>query len=216
MVIVAYCVRHNYIIFFNILVFVDMKAKGGNQQGFIGTAINDIKNNNNVLQPVYDTTASIGIVYNLMYAIFGTIFMCIFLFIGVWLLNLNSDKTETTTGIYKDVKCSENKVYDSEKKADVVEKSCVGTIEYKVNGKEYNKLHQTKDVISNGQNVKLYYNPNNPNDFVTETSSYYIGLILIIVSVCIIVIMWIWTILSFVYKPVAAASGVGAIGDALT
>ena len=42
------------------------------------------------------------------------------------------------------------------------------------------------------------------------------GLILIIVSVCIIVIMWIWTILSFVYKPVAAASGVGAIGDVLT
>jgi hypothetical protein len=77
-------------------------------------------------------------------------------------------------------------------------------------------LQQTNNVISNGQNVKLYYNPSNPNDFVTETSSYYVGLILIIVSVCIIVIMWIWTILSFVYKPVAAASGVGAIGDVLT
>jgi hypothetical protein len=142
--------------------------------------------------------------------------MCIFLFIGVWLLYLNSDKTETTTGIYKDVKCTENKIYDSSKKTDVIDKSCTGTIEFSVNGKDYKKLHQTKDVVTNGENVKLYYNPNNPNDFVTDTSSYYIGLIIIIVSVCVIVIMWIWTILSFIYKPVAAASGVGAIGDALT
>jgi len=33
------------------------------QQGFIGNAINDIKNNQTVLQPIYNTSATIGIIY---------------------------------------------------------------------------------------------------------------------------------------------------------
>lgn len=174
-----------------------MKIKKG---GFIENAI---KNNQQHLQPIYDTSASIGIAYSLFTTIIGTIICVLLIIIGVWVKNLNKDKTAYTTGIVKDVS-------DCNYKA----KSCISTIEFKVNDKDYSVKSAT-GIGNKGQYISIYYNPENPNNFTINNYSNYIGLIMIIISSVIILALWLWFILTLIFKPVAAASGVGAVTNAI-
>ena len=61
------------------------------QAGVLGTALNDLKNNKEMFQPVYDTASSFGLLYNFGVAIMTTIFASLFIYGGVLTKNYYND-----------------------------------------------------------------------------------------------------------------------------
>ena len=84
-----------------------------------------------------------------------------------------------------------------------------------VEKKEYIKSYKASKLVNENQPVKVYYNPANPDDFIIEKNTYYFGLGMIIVGFVIIVLSWLWLMLSIAFKSIAASSDVNTIGDAL-
>ena len=159
--------------------------------------------NQNNLQPIYDTTASIGIAYSIYSTIIGTILSILIIILGIWIKNMNSDKTGYANGIVKDVT-------DYDYKAT----SCISTIYFKV--KDTKDTVKTATGIGNkGQNIGVYYDPSNPNNFTTNNYSYIIGWIMIIIGSLILLSVWVWFIFTLIFKPVAAVTGVGAVTNAV-
>jgi hypothetical protein len=186
----------------------------GYQPGFIGTAINDFNSNKEALKPMYDTAATIGIIYNVFFTFIIIIICSFMIYMGFWLKNINSNKSERVSGKYTNVKCTTQVIEDTNKnKNNVI--NCSTDVVYNVNGKEYKKTHQVGYAINDNQSVTVNYDPANPDDFSTDNNYYYFGIGLIVVGILAIIIALFWSILSIMYKPIAAASGVGAIGDAL-
>ena len=185
-----------------------------NQQGFVGTAINDLRSNKDVLNPIYDTAATIGIIYNVFFTFVIIIICSIMIYMGFWLKNLNSNKSQSVKGKYSNVKCTNEIIEDANKNKNTIV-NCTADIIYSVNEKEYKKSHQVTHTINDNQPVNVNYDPANPEDFSTDNNYYYFGIGLIVVGILAIIIAIFWSILSMLYKPIAAASGVGAIGDAI-
>jgi hypothetical protein len=185
------------------------------QQGFIGSALADIKNNQSVLNPIYDTTASIGIVYNVVITIVVTILFGILIYVGFWIKDADINKSENVLGKYKNVKCTEEIIKDKDNNNKSVT-VCNAEIVYTVGEKEYIKSYKASKLVNENQPVTVHYDPANPNDFIIEKNTYYFGLGMIIVGFIIIGLSWLWLILSIAFKPIAAAYGANAIGDALT
>tara|TARA_Y100000389_G_scaffold132346_1_gene129771 strand:- start:2205 stop:2810 length:606 start_codon:yes stop_codon:yes gene_type:complete len=200
-----------------------MKIKGGNtklqqvqvgKQGFIGTELTDIKINQNVLNPIYNKTASIGIVYNVVITIVFTILFGFLIYVGFWIKDVDINKSENVLGKYKNVKCTQEIIKDKDNNNKSVN-VCNAVIVYMVEKKEYIKSYKASKLVNENQPVKVYYNPANPDDFIIEKNTYYFGLGMIIVGFVIIVLSWLWLMLSIAFKPIASASGVNTIGDAL-
>ena len=200
-----------------------MKIKGGNtklqqvqvgKQGFIGTELTDIKINQNVLNPIYNKTASIGIVYNVVITIVFTILFGFLIYVGFWIKDVDINKSENVLGKYKNVKCTQEIIKDKDNNNKSVN-VCNAVIVYMVEKKEYIKSYKASKLVNENQPVKVYYNPANPDDFIIEKNTYYFGLGMIIVGFVIIVLSWLWFMLSIAFKPIASASGVNTIGDAL-
>jgi len=200
-----------------------MKIKGGNtklqhfqpgKQGFIGTALTNIKINQNVLNPIYNKTASIGIVYNVVITIVFTILFGFLIYVGFWIKDVDINKSENVLGKYKNVKCTQEIIKDKDNNNKSVN-VCNAVIVYMVEKKEYIKSYKASKLVNENQPVKVYYNPANPDDFIIEKNTYYFGLGMIIVGFVIIVLSWLWLMLSIAFKPIASASGVNTIGDAL-
>ena len=187
--------------------------RGYQQQGFFGNAINDLNNNKETLAPIYDTTASIGIIYNIFTTILVVVICSIMIYIGFWLKNMNSNKSHNVSGKYTNVKCTNEIVEDTNKNKKTIV-NCTAVI-YKVDEVEYKKSVQTSYSINDEQPVTVNYDPSNPDDFNTDNNYYYFGIGMIVIGILAIFISLFWLILSLIYKPVAAASGVGAIGDAM-
>ena len=78
--------------------FINQPTQPLQQQGFIGTAINDINNNKDILNPIYDTTATIGYIYNIGATIIICIIFGIIIAAGVYIINIDSDKTKNVSG----------------------------------------------------------------------------------------------------------------------
>ena len=113
------------------------------QQGVIGTALTDLKNNKEMFTPVYDTavnaydTASnIGLLYNLGGALMSTIFASLFIYGGVLIKNYYSAYTEKTTATIVSTDC-----FHVDKKK---EKKCDVVIEYEIEGTKYKKEYRLK------------------------------------------------------------------------
>lgn len=159
-------------------------------------------NYNDQLEPIYNTSATIGIIYSLISAIIGSIFCILVIIIGVWVKNMNSDKTAYTLGYVTDISDCNFK-----------EKTCISTIEFNVNNEKYT-VKNISGIGNKGQNIGVYYNPKNPNNFTTNNYSTLIGWVMIVIGILIIVIIWSWFILALIFKPIAAATGVGAVADA--
>lgn len=200
-----------------------MKIKGGNtklqqvqvgKQGFIGTELTDIKINQNVLNPIYNKTASIGIVYNVVITIVFTILFGFLIYVGFWIKDVDINKSENVLGKYKNVKCTQEIIKDKDNNNKSVN-VCNAVIVYMVEKKEYIKSYKASKLVNENQPVKVYYNPANPDDFIIEKNTYYFGLGMIIVGFVIIVLSWLWLMLSIAFKPIASASGVNTIGYAL-
>jgi hypothetical protein len=188
--------------------------RGYQQQGFFGNAINDLNNNKETLVPIYDTTASIGIIYNIFTTILVVVICSIMIYIGFWLKNMNSNKSHNVSGKYTNVKCTNEIVEDTNKNKKTIV-NCTADVIYKVDEVEYKKSVQTSYSINDEQPVTVNYDPSNPDDFNTDNNYYYFGIGMIVIGILAIFISLFWLILSLIYKPVAAASGVGAIGDAM-
>lgn len=143
---------------------------------------------NKQIQPINNAGTSIGIIYPLISAIIGTIFCVFIIFIGEWVKNLNSDKTAYTKGNVMDVS-----------DCDFKKKTCISTIQFVVKNKEYT-VKSTTGVGNKGQNIGIYYDPENPNNFATNNYSTVIGWFMIIASSIIILLLWLWFIFALVFK----------------
>ena len=203
-----------------------MRKRGGNinmqegmpsayQQGFVGTVLKDLDSNKDVLKPIYDTTATIGIIYNIFFTIIIIIICAFIIYIGFWLKNSNSNKTKNVIGKYTNVKC-ENEIIEDINKNKKTIVNCTADIIYMVKGVEYKKGYQTNRIVNDNQPVNVSYDPANPDDFTVDNSYYYIGISMIVIGFITIAIALFWSILSILYKPVAAVSGIGVLGDAIT
>ena len=156
------------------------------------------------MQPVYDATASIGIAYSIFSTVMATIICSIGIYVGFWVKNLDASKTAKTVGTVKDANCTKT----------AKDKSCVATITYKVNDVEYS-VSSTTGLVNKGQNIDIYYDPKNPNNFVSNSYTNIIGWVIIIVCIIVLLVSWGWLIMTLLFKPVAAASGVGAVAGAV-
>jgi hypothetical protein len=189
--------------------------QGYQQQGFFGNAIKDLNNNKETLAPLYDTAASIGIIYNIFTTFLVIVICSVMIYIGFWLKNMNSNKSSSVPGKYTNVKCTNEIIEDTNKNMKTIV-NCTADVIYTVDDIEYKKSLQTSYTINDEQPVTVNYDPSNPDDFNTDNNYYYFGIGMIIVGILAIFISIFWLILSLIYKPVAAASGVGALGDAMT
>lgn len=185
------------------------------QQGFVGTVLKDLDSNKDVLKPIYDTTATIGIIYNIFFTIIIIVICSFIIYIGFWLKNTNSNKTKNVIGKYTNIKC-ENEIIEDINKNKKTIVNCTADIVYTVRGVEYKKGYQTSRIINDNQPVNVSYDPSNPDDFSVDNSYYYIGITMIVIGFITIAIALFWSILSILYKPVAAVSGIGVLGDAIT
>jgi hypothetical protein len=169
-----------------------------NYTGMIGDTMKN-------MQPVYDATASIGIAYAIFSAVIATIICGFAIYGGFWVKNINSDKTAKTTGTIKDAICSKTKN----------DKSCIATINYVVKNVEYS-VSETTGIVNKGQTLDIYYDPKNPNNFsLSNNTTNIIGWIIIIVAIIILLSSWGWLIMTIFFKPLAAATGVGAVAGAV-
>ena len=168
------------------------------QNSMIGDAMNN-------MQPVYDATATIGIAYSIFSAVIATIICSIAIYVGVWVKNLNKDKTQKTVGLVTEATCTNSKK----------DKSCVATINFKANKVDYTVSSSTLGIVNKGQNIDIYYDPKNPNNFTSNSYTNIVGWVIIIFAVIVLIISWGWLIMTIMFKPVAAASGVGAVAGAV-
>ena len=153
-----------------------------NNNGMFGDAMNHMK-------PVYDVTASIGIAYAIFSAVMATIICSFMIYFGVWIKNINSENTAKTTGTVKDTVCNKTKN----------DKSCVATINYKVNKVEYS-VSTTTGIVNKGQTMDIYYDPKNPNNFsLSNNTTNIIGWVIIIIAVIILLSSWGWLIMTIFF-----------------
>jgi hypothetical protein len=142
-----------------------MRKRGGNinmqesmpsayQQGFVGTVLKDLDSNKDVLKPIYDTTATIGIIYNIFFTIIIIIICAFIIYIGFWLKNSNSNKTKNVIGKYTNIKC-ENEIIEDLNKNKKTIVNCTADIVYMVKGVEYKKRYQTNRVVNDNQPVNV-------------------------------------------------------------
>ena len=193
------------------------KRKGGNnppipqqQPGVIGIALNDLKNNKEMFQPVYDTASNIGLLYNFGNALMSTILASLAIYGGILIKDYYKEYTEKTNATVVNADC----YYTDNKKKD---KKCDATIEYDVAGKKYKNDYVSIGTVNLNQNVEIYYDPKNPDNFTTIYNfMYYLGWGIIILGILSILVAWAIFITSWLFKPIAAASGAVAIGDVLT
>ena len=181
------------------------------QQGFIGTALTDLKNNKDMFQPVYDTTSTIGLFYNFVVALFVTLLAALLIFVGYMVKDYYIKYTGRVRGKIVSAKCY------TEMNNKQRQKKCDALIEYEVAGKKYKNNYISDDLVNINQGIDVNYEPANPNNFTTKYDTMsYIGWGLIIFAGVMLFVSWGWFILSWMFKPIAAASGIGAIGSALT
>jgi len=102
------------------------------QQGFIGTALTDLKNNKDMFQPVYDTTSSIGLVYNFVVALFATLLAALLIFVGYMVKDYYIKYSGRVRGRIVSAKCYTEMNSNKQR-----QKKCDATVEYEVAGKKY-------------------------------------------------------------------------------
>ena len=181
------------------------------QQGFIGTALTDLKNNKDMFQPVYDTTSSIGLVYTFVVALFTTLLAALLIFVGYMVKDYYIKYSGRVRGRIVSAKCY------TEMNNKQRQKKCDASVEYEVAGKKYKNSYLADEQVNVNQGVDINYDPANPDNFTTKYDLMsYIGWGLIIFAGVMLLVSWGWFILSWMFKPIAAASGIGAIGSALS
>ena len=158
------------------------------------------------------TNVSISILYNIVITIVITILFSILIYVGFWIKDLDSNKSETVLGKYKNVKCDQESVKNKNVNNKLIQ-VCNAEIIYTVNEIEYIKSYKSSKIVNENQPLSVYYDPLNPDDFIIEKNTYYFGLGMIIVAFIIIGLTWLWLIITIAFKPVAPTLGINAINN---
>ena len=84
------------------------------------------------------------------------------------------------------------------------------TVSYNIgNGKFQKTLSYSGAPFNIGQQINIYYDPNNPNDSALNPPiPRYVGAILIIIGILVSGFAWLWVYLARKYKAVAAAEAI--------
>ena len=195
--------------------------------------VNEKNENNNIINGVKDTAntiyeglGTIGKTSNILKFIGILIIFTIVIIIGVMFVTSYNNK-EKITGKFSDISCNNipntttttnttstyNTISTTNTTNTTNQYSCTGYVVYKINNKPYIKNYSVPYTIHNNQDVIVYYNPSNEDDFIISNNKYYIGIVMIVISLLIIAISLFWTILSFKYKPVAAIEGASFLNN---
>ena len=156
-------------------------------------------------QQIYDSTADFGVFMALLGLIGASVIGFIMFCVGIYLIFTNGTHSKKTQANVMNSKCD---IYKDNKNR--THKDCNTTLQYTVNGKEYENTLQTSKLQSKGTSVEILYNPENPSDSVMKTGARRIvAYILIGVSLLIVAGAIIRYYIVKNYKVAAAATGVG-------
>jgi hypothetical protein len=160
---------------------------------------------------LYDGAATFGRFMATVWLVIGTIIGLVLLGISLYLLLTPPKYSEHTTAKVIEAKCDRVPTGDSRGMVN----DCLLKIEYTVDDKHIVKDYNSKSstYYSVGSELKIRYNPDNPEDFTTAISRKVVGWILLAIGLVIMVISWVswWIVTSF--KFAAAATGVGSAYD---
>lgn len=151
--------------------------------------------------------AGFGKAYSVMSFIFASIFMAIFIFVGIILVRKKDLYTKNIEGIILDVKSTNDQDGKFNESLE---------IQYIVGEKTYERLFaiETSIYYKKGQNIRVYYNPHDPNDAVIQKApTKLIGWGLIGFGTVIILLALVQMIFSFKNKGVAMLTGAEGIAN---
>ena len=160
---------------------------------------------------LYDGAASFGRFMATVWLVIGTLIGLVLLGISLYLLLTPPKYSEEATAKVKEVKCDRVPSGDSRGMLN----DCIMKIEYTVDDKPIVKDYNSKGskYYTTGDNIKIRYNPDNPEDFTTAISRKTVGWILLGIGAFIMILSWVsWWIVNQ-FKFAAAATGVGSAYD---
>jgi hypothetical protein len=156
---------------------------------------------------LYDGAATFGRFMATVWLVIGTIIGLVLLGISLYLLLTPPKYSEHTTAKVIEAKCDRVSTGDSRGSAN----NCNMKIEYTVDDKKIVQDHsvfQSSTYYSVGSELKIRYNPDNPEDFTTAVSRKTVGWILLAIGLVVMVISWVswWIVTSFKF----ASASMGA------
>jgi hypothetical protein len=175
------------------------RKKGGN---FMNDSMQTYNNNKQYIEPVYDATAAIGIASTIFGTVMATIIAIILIVVGYNIKNIDSEKTSVATGTITKADCTPKN------------KTCVADIKYTVDKVDYS-VQTTTGLVNKNQTIQVNYDPSNANNFTIYSYYPYIGWGIITVAIIMLISSWGWLLMTLLFKPLAAASGVGAVASTI-
>jgi hypothetical protein len=154
---------------------------------------------------VYEGLGTIGKTYNILKFIVILFIFTIVIIFGFMYIKSYNNKIKIT-GRFSDISCNSRKTVDNK-----IEYFCNGHVIYNIDNKEYIRTYSVPYTIHNNQEVVVYYNPSNVDDFIIGNNKYYIGIAMIVIACLIIVSTLFWMIVSLKYDQVAAFSGASVV-----
>lgn len=151
---------------------------------------------------LYTDTAKFGILTGDISAIFMTVICVILIIIGISMILRPTKRKTITTGVISNVSCF-NSFTNSNN-------DCSLTITYKIDGIVYTIIRKTTNETKyiNGESIKLYYDPTNINNIdISEDTGLVLGWILVVFSIVLLAIVWLWNYVIHHSKIAAAFSG---------
>jgi hypothetical protein len=167
-----------------------------------------------VVKDIYDGTASFGRFMSVFSAVLMTIICSAFIYVGAKAA-LNKHVMLKTIAKIKASKCVVSSNVRSSAES-IIRYSCNFSLEYNIDGIDY-----TTDVSNQyenqsyevGDSINIYYYPGSPGSNIRTNAplSKGLGMGLVVLSVFIIVLAWVWVVLARKFKVVAAAQGIRAL-----
>ena len=177
------------------------------------------KNKESLGSEVYTGVADFGVIIADLKAIGGLIIGLIFVGIGIYLVVQKITRTATVNGLVTNPACSYG-INSSNTNSGTTTNSyydCLFSVKYTVGGKDYTLTGQeTKSGInyqinyqaSSPPTIKVFYNPDDPNDAsISDDYSHTIGWVLIVIGAVIAISGIIWAWLANKYKIIGAYEG---------
>lgn len=164
-------------------------------------------NYTSVAQTAYTGSATIGRATALFSAIGGTFVVGFIIAIAAYLLFKKQLYDKKVEGIIDGVTCTQIPGKQTSYK-------CSLNITYNVNFEFYNKKFAITSLVDyqDKKTITVYYNSHDPNDSsISEDKSKLYGGILLFFMIMMLFFIWGSFFLTWRYKPLAAASGVGSV-----
>lgn len=167
---------------------------------------------------IYSGEATYGRINAVFGAVIITFIGVIMIIIGIVLITHKSHLKKIQGTVTSNSFCSQSQVCDSKNNCSMTY-TCITSVKYTVNGKEYNQSLSTgSSAYVKGQDITFYYNPSDPS-IIESSSNSVVGWVLIGFALLILFSSWSWVYITRKSKVAAAAGGtaatVGLFRDAL-